>query len=177
MTACAGTECVTRWRDLPGSLQTKRYVACATCGMDVTEADDPFAEKVGRPPRTHDRPAWMDEAERKVNAARPALAVLGSLDEQPPTDGDCAEWCYVREALLFAPDERTLGNIANEESIPVGRCAELLDAIDRLTETELFEVRLSFSLCPVHGGDYAICFDDDDPECATVREAHPEHDT
>jgi hypothetical protein len=33
------------------------------------------------------------------------------------------------------------------------------------------------SLCPLHLCDYAICFDDEDPECAQIREIHPGHDT
>lgn len=42
---------------------------------------------------------------------------------------------------------------------------------------ELTEVLLRHSLCPVHRCDYAICFDDCDPECAQVRMIHPGHDT
>jgi hypothetical protein len=36
---------------------------------------------------------------------------------------------------------------------------------------------LSQSLCPVHFVDYAICFDDENPECEQVRAIHPSHDT
>jgi hypothetical protein len=36
---------------------------------------------------------------------------------------------------------------------------------------------LDFSLCPMHHCDYAICFDDDDDECATIRAFFPIHDT
>lgn len=36
---------------------------------------------------------------------------------------------------------------------------------------------LSLSLCPMHERDYAICFDDEDPECAAIRETHPSHST
>jgi hypothetical protein len=36
---------------------------------------------------------------------------------------------------------------------------------------------LALWLCPVHFRDYAICFDDDDIECAQVRAVHPVHDT
>lgn len=47
---------------------------------------------------------------------------------------------------------------------------------DTLTDclTELF---LDNSICPMHRCDYAICFDDDDPECAAIRLIHPSHDT
>jgi hypothetical protein len=43
---------------------------------------------------------------------------------------------------------------------------------DRITE-----LALSYSLCPMHFCDYAICFDDDDDECAAIRLIHPSHDT
>jgi hypothetical protein len=36
---------------------------------------------------------------------------------------------------------------------------------------------LEQSLCPLHAIDYAICFDDDDPDCAAIRTIHPSHDT
>ena len=55
----------------------------------------------------------------------------------------------------------------------------LLDAI-RISPYHMHELslmRLEFSLCPLHHCDYAICFDDDDPECATIRTLFPNHDT
>lgn len=36
---------------------------------------------------------------------------------------------------------------------------------------------LDYSLCPLHRCDYAICFDDDDPDCAQIRAIFPSHDT
>ena len=36
---------------------------------------------------------------------------------------------------------------------------------------------LAHSLCPMHCCDYAICFDDETPECATIRAYFPSHDT
>jgi len=41
----------------------------------------------------------------------------------------------------------------------------------------LTSLALSFSLCPMHLIDYAICFDDEFPECAAIRAMHPSHDT
>jgi hypothetical protein len=41
----------------------------------------------------------------------------------------------------------------------------------------LSAMRLDFSLCPMHSCDYAICFDDDDSECAAIRACFPSHDT
>jgi hypothetical protein len=41
----------------------------------------------------------------------------------------------------------------------------------------LTELCLNVSLCPMHFGDYASCFDDENPECAAIRVVHPLHDT
>jgi hypothetical protein len=49
---------------------------------------------------------------------------------------------------------------------------------DRRADREyLTEIALERSLCPLHLHDYAICFDDDELECATLRMIHPSHDT
>jgi hypothetical protein len=62
-------------------------------------------------------------------------------------------------------------------------CPELLrDLLTALMmhphSTELTTAMLlDNSLCPMHAIDYAICFDDDDPECAAIRAIHPSHDT
>jgi hypothetical protein len=62
-------------------------------------------------------------------------------------------------------------------------CPELLrDLLTALLDapynTELTTaMMLDNSLCPMHAIDYAICFDDDDPECAQIRAIHPSHDT
>lgn len=42
---------------------------------------------------------------------------------------------------------------------------------------DLTALALEYSLCPMHFCDYAICFDDDRPECAAIRTIHPGHDT
>lgn len=47
----------------------------------------------------------------------------------------------------------------------------------RLRREALTELLLSQSLCPLHECDYAICFDDDDPECASIRQIHPSYDS
>lgn len=62
-------------------------------------------------------------------------------------------------------------------------CPELLrDLLTALIHapysTELLTAyALDNSLCPMHNIDYAICFDDDDPDCAAIRTIHPSHDT
>lgn len=55
----------------------------------------------------------------------------------------------------------------------------LLDRIDAAPyQTQrLSMLYLDNSLCPMHHYDYAICFDDDDTDCATIRDYFPDHDT
>lgn len=54
---------------------------------------------------------------------------------------------------------------------------DMLDAIHSLDRESLTTLALHHSLCPLHLIDYAICFDDADPECAAIRTIHPTHDT
>jgi hypothetical protein len=56
---------------------------------------------------------------------------------------------------------------------------ELLSLIadDPYSTQYLSTMRLDYSICPMHHCDYMICFDDDDPECATIRAYFPDHDT
>jgi hypothetical protein len=54
-------------------------------------------------------------------------------------------------------------------------CRDLLD--DPHNRETLTDIALALSLCPMHLIDYAICFDDDDAECAAIRIIHPSHDT
>lgn len=51
-----------------------------------------------------------------------------------------------------------------------------LDPQNHLIEL-ITELALSLSLCPLHRIDYAICFDDENAECAQIRMIHPTHDT
>jgi hypothetical protein len=55
--------------------------------------------------------------------------------------------------------------------------AELLELLITLSTDDISELRLADSLCPLHACDYAICFDDDDAECAQIRSIFPSHDT
>ena len=55
--------------------------------------------------------------------------------------------------------------------------AEMLNYLMLLNRDAISQLRLSDSLCPLHACDYAICFDDDDAECAAIRSCFPNHDT
>lgn len=48
---------------------------------------------------------------------------------------------------------------------------------DESARQSLSMIALDQSLCPLHMIDYAICFDDDDPDCAAIRSCFPNHDT
>lgn len=52
----------------------------------------------------------------------------------------------------------------------------IIDATPYMTD-RMTQLLLDNSLCPMHAIDYAICFDDDDDECAAIRTIHPSHDT
>jgi hypothetical protein len=58
---------------------------------------------------------------------------------------------------------------------------DMPDATESYPNCEMIELRtelaLADSLCPMHFIDYAICFDDETPECAAIRSIHPSHDT
>jgi len=73
----------------------------------------------------------------------------------------------LREFLVNATDDEALTEFkfwTSHQYEPVAR--------EALTETAL-----SLSLCPLHLIDYAICFDDQTPECEAIRQVHPTHDT
>lgn len=79
-------------------------------------------------------------------------------------DDDATAYCDIRDSLTYLPDHLP-------DDAPY---AFLIDRLDRESLTDL---TLSLSLCPIHFLDYAICFDDADPECAAIRRIHPSHDT
>lgn len=59
---------------------------------------------------------------------------------------------------------------------------EIRELITRLIDNEyarsfISTLALEMSLCPMHLVDYAICFDDDNAECAAIRSIFPDHDT
>lgn len=56
----------------------------------------------------------------------------------------------------------------------------LLATIDAYpySRDDLSQLALDYSLCPLHFIDFAICFDDDDPDCEPIRIIFPHsHDT
>ena len=102
----------------------------------------------------------------KTNALDALHALLDADDDTADNNH-----LYARDRLIDEsnddPDLRT----ADSDAI-----CHLIDMI--LDDRELLTTALlDFSLCPLHRIDYAICFDDDEPECAAIRDIHPSHDT
>lgn len=78
-------------------------------------------------------------------------------------------------AILICDDSTELQALAAEFGAKmITDIAFRIAALDREAETALL---LAHSLCPLHRIDYAICFDDEDPECEAIRAIHPDHDT
>jgi hypothetical protein len=74
--------------------------------------------------------------------------------------------------LLIAPDD------ADQSHHPLADTIRLaITTLDDRDPQTTSMMRLANSLCPLHRCDYAICFDDDDPDCAAIRRCFPDHDS
>lgn len=107
-------------------------------------------------------------------------------DDEPDDDDSGDAGCIERELLIRAGRERITDDDVREIAENYGapwspRWLELRDRVVSLAaepDTARHTSRLlSYSLCPMHQVDYAICFDDQNPACASIRAAYPEHDT
>ena len=78
-------------------------------------------------------------------------------------------------SLLIDPDD-SLDYIYTDRAAAIER-PRLLALINDLSTDSRSLLMLSLSLCPLHATDYAICFDDDNPECESIRACFPSHDT
>jgi len=94
--------------------------------------------------------------------ARDFLTALSTIDDDDLADA-------IRTALI-EPDDHHDHPLDDAITLAIST----LDAADPQTTSMM---RLEHSLCPLHHCDYAICFDDDDPDCATIRDLFPDHDT
>lgn len=75
-------------------------------------------------------------------------------------------------------DEEEIAGLVNETHELIRYFFDIMDTESWLPyRQEISELALAMSLCPVHFVDYAICFDDEDPECAVIRATFPNHDT
>lgn len=122
---------------------------------------------------------------QSIRASRDALATINALTICPTTT-PCADDCIHARCdialryLMIDIDETPIDDDAY--AIPTPLHDSLRDALATLIDSpyyrdDITNLALSHSLCPLHMIDYAICFDDDDDECATIRAIHPSHDT
>jgi hypothetical protein len=84
----------------------------------------------------------------------------------------------IRNAMIsldLSDDNAILAECESDRTLDLRRC---LHALRTMRRAELTELALDHSLCPLHFIDFAICFDDADPECAAIRTIYPDtHDT
>jgi hypothetical protein len=112
------------------------------------------------------------------NPAKPAYDRIMLLTDASRDDRSFDAACYFRE-LLIDPDDDEPDTADNYDNLHPSDIAELRRLLPiASTDRELLTTMLlDASLCPLHRIDYAICFDDDDAECAAIRTIHPSHDT
>jgi len=109
------------------------------------------------------------------------VLALGHAPGYAPDDAHDHASFALRSLLIDPRDDDPTGGYGDLDDAIV---LELRDLVVRLLELQtdasreaVTELALGFSLCPLHLHDYAICFDDDEPECEAIRAIHPGHDT
>jgi hypothetical protein len=114
-------------------------------------------------PDAHNRPMPIAS-----NAPSPTdrLAAIASADDD--------SHMVIRELLI---DDDLAYALALTLDYPLVSTTLILELIRSLDRDALSLLRLDYSLCPLHARDYAICFDDDDAECAAIRDCFPSHDS
>lgn len=101
---------------------------------------------------------------------------IAAINAMP--DDDC-EIAMTLRSLLIAKGDSNDDDITCDPALG----AELISLLDELRSNRFSrdyftELAIADSLCPLHFIDWAICFDDDDPDCAQIRTIYPNsHDT
>jgi hypothetical protein len=132
--------------------------------LDALTSNAPDFERATEPPY------YMTTADLANEMLRDMLI----LDDDDRLDETNLELNYYRENFDCAP--------ADDNFDIDALFYELIDLLNILRPDPfsihyLSQLRLDASLCPMHHCDYCACFDDDDPECATIRAYFPSHDT
>ena len=97
------------------------------------------------------------------------------LDRIASADDDA--FLAIRE-LLICDDLYTQQSLIDDNrNMTLELIMTIYNLITALDTDAASLMRLDYSLCPLHHCDYAICFDDDNAECAVIRECFPSHDT
>ena len=113
---------------------------------------------------------------RPLDIAPDLRAIDDAISALDATTDDFASLA-IRDAMINDLDDSDLRALSADYDISAHLLRPILAAILSLDTDSLSTLRLSFSLCPIHNIDYAICFDDDNPNCAQIRAAFPSHDT
>jgi hypothetical protein len=118
------------------------------------------------------RDAWYDYRMIPTNPL-PASLALDALNALSLINDDNT---MIIRILLIDPTTELAEEFPEWDATFADAILALLDSIR--DDRELFtELLLANSLCPLHCIDYAICFDDDDDECLSIRMIHPAHDS
>lgn len=127
----------------------------------ITEPQDPAFERLTGPDVADTILAMCEQSDDTRDWLRFIMCTIGITEELAELRAEATD-----------PDNRMGEPISGE--LFDALVAAVTDAEQR---GELGELRYFLSLCPVHGGDYASCFDDLNDECAGHRENYPVHDT
>jgi hypothetical protein len=103
------------------------------------------------------------------------IDTLLACDHTASIRPDCIHDARQRDARSLLIDMNTQS--LESDAAPMIRSMLNIILDDPYATQRLSMMRLDFSLCPMHAIDYAICFDDDDADCATIRNYFPDHDT
>lgn len=122
---------------------------------------------------------WLGIAPGEMShmGRRPAEATLDSYLVDDDFDSD------IRVMLCDMLDEgfdltTFLLACDSDRHLDLIRCYERLKLAARVDRGEFSRLRMRYSLCPLHGIDWAICFNDQDEECRAIRVCFPnEYDT
>ena len=113
---------------------------------------------------------------RPLDIAPNLRAIDDAITALDATTDDLASLA-IRDAMINDLDDSDLRALSADYDISAHLLRPILNAILSLSRDDLSTLRLSFSLCPLHNIDYAICFDDDNPNCQIIRAIFPSHDT
>lgn len=120
---------------------------------------------------TNHRTHPICDNERSHYATHP-LESLNSIR----TDSDLSNAQREMLMMLEMTDTEILDSL-DDDSLNLLDLRRSLICLRSLDREQITQLALDHSLCPLHLIDYAICFDDNDADCAQIRLIHPSHDT
>lgn len=125
------------------------------------------------PPSCLDSPAPMRDDDAMTDSPLDSLAA--SIDALDAMTDDSASLA-IRD-MIITDSFDDIRALSADYDIPPALLLPIRDAIQFLIRDDLSALCLSFSICPIHYCDYAICFDDNPADCLAIRTAFPAHDS